>query len=262
MNRLEGLVACVTGGGSGLGRAITKSFVEEGAKVASLHRSRESSERLRRDFGDAVLPLEGDVRSREDNVRFVDAAIERFGKLDVFVANAAVWDFGKSLTELPDAVFADAVDEVLGINVKGPLLGAKASAEALIASRGSMIFTVSNAGFYPGGGGPLYTASKHAVVGIVRQLACELAPRVRVNGVAPGGMVTELRGPRALGLEDERVSPEVLKHIFETQAPLQFLPEPADYTGAYVYLAARGESATATGVIINCDVGLGVRGLS
>ena len=75
---------------------------------------------------------------------------------------------------------------MFGVNVKGYLLGAKAAYRELAKTRGSIIFTVSNAGFYPCGGGPLYTASKHAVVGLIRQLAYELAPSVRVNAVAPG----------------------------------------------------------------------------
>ena len=97
----------------------------------------------------------------------------------------------------PDAIDA-AFDEVFHLNVKGYLLGAKAATDELRKTKGSVIFTVSNAGFWPGGGGPLYVASKHAVMGLVKQLAYELAPDIRVNGVAPGGMSTDLRGPRAL----------------------------------------------------------------
>lgn len=66
-------------------------------------------------------------------------------------------------------------------------------------------FTLSNAAWYPGGGGPLYTASKHAATGLIRQLAYELAPKVRVNGVGPCGMATDLRGPQALGQSDTSI---------------------------------------------------------
>src|SRR3546814_8711362 len=78
---------------------------------------------------------------------------------------------------------------MFAIIVKGYILAAKAALPALYKSKGSAIFTVSNAGFYPGGGGVLYTAGKHAVIGLVKQLAHEWGPRIRVNGIAPGGIL-------------------------------------------------------------------------
>ena len=86
------------------------------------------------------------------------------------------------------------------------MLAARAAAEALRASQGSMIFTLSNSAYYAGGGGPLYVASKHAGLGLIKQLAYEFAPDVRVNGVAPGGTVTPLRGPESLGKQERRLS--------------------------------------------------------
>jgi NAD(P)-dependent dehydrogenase (short-subunit alcohol dehydrogenase family) len=167
-----------------------------------------------------------------------------------------------SLIDLPPDRVDAAFDELFAVNVKGYLLGAKAAVGPLLQSRGSIIFTLSNAGFYPGGGGPLYTASKHAGVGVVRQLAYELAPKVRVNAVAPGGMATDLRGPAALGMQDRSIS--ALRAAGEDRrrlTPLQVDPEPGDYAAHYVLLAARAESPTVTGAIINCDGGLGVRGI-
>lgn len=80
-----------------------------------------------------------------------------------------------------------------------------------------MIFTLSNAAWYPGGGGPLYTASKHAATGLIRQLAYELAPKVRVNGVGPCGMASDLRGPQALGQSEtsimQSLTPENCRHF-------------------------------------------------
>jgi 2,3-dihydroxy-2,3-dihydrophenylpropionate dehydrogenase len=111
--------------------------------------------------------------------------LDRFGRLDCFIGNAAIWDHGATLIGRGGEELERGFDELFAINVKGYLLGAKAAAQALIASEGSIIFTLSNSAFYPGGGGPLYTASKHAGVGLVRQLAYELAPKVRVNAVAP-----------------------------------------------------------------------------
>jgi NAD(P)-dependent dehydrogenase (short-subunit alcohol dehydrogenase family) len=148
------------------------------------------------------------------------------------------------------------------VNVKGYLLGAKAAYRELAKTRGSIIFTVSNAGFYPCGGGPLYTASKHAVVGLIRQLAYELAPKIRVNGVAPGAIPTDLRGPRSLDLADKSIASVPLKEAAERGIPLGKLPEPRDYTGSYVLLASAENSSTATGGVILCEGGIGIRGFT
>lgn len=259
--RLAGEVLLVTGGGSGLGRAVVARYLEEGARVGVLEWSADKAEQLRADFGADVVVTQGDVRSWGDNQRAVADTVAAFGKLDGFVGNAGVWDHGASLIATDGERLAAAFDELFAVNVKGFVLGAKAAAAALIASQGCMIFTLSNAAFYPAGGGPLYTATKHAGVGLVRQLAYELAPKVRVNAVAPSGMASDLRGAAALGQENLRImdsrSPEAIRAIL----PLQFFPSPEEFTGPFVTLASRADNRTLTGVIINADCGLGVRGI-
>jgi cis-2,3-dihydrobiphenyl-2,3-diol dehydrogenase len=262
MGWLENRVALVTGGASGLGRAIVERFVEEGANVASLDRARERSEELAKRLGDRVAAIVGDVTVLEDNQRAVAETVQRFGRLDCFVGNAGIWDFSISLAALPDDRIGDAFDELFGVNVKGYLLGAKAAYRELAKTRGSIIFTVSNAGFYPCGGGPLYTASKHAVVGLIRQLAYELAPKIRVNGVAPGAIPTDLRGPRSLEMAEKSIASVPLKEAAERGIPLGKLPEPRDYTGSYVLLASAENSSTATGGVILCEGGIGIRGFT
>ena len=200
MGWLDNKVALVTGGASGLGRAIVERFVEEGARVAILDRARERSEELAKQLGERGAAIVGEVTVLADNQRAVAETVRRFGRLDCFVGNAGIWDFSTSLAALPEDRIDAAFDELFGVNVKGYLLGAKAAFRELAKTRGSIVFTVSNAGFYPCGGGPLYTASKHAVVGLIRQLAYELAPKIRVNGVAPGAIPTDLRGPRSLDM--------------------------------------------------------------
>jgi len=259
---LDNEVVLITGGGSGLGLALVERFLEEGARVAVLERSAQKVAALRERFDVArVVAVEGDVTSYADNERAVSAAVDAFGKLDTFIGNAAIWDHASSLVDLSPEQLDSGFRELFSINVKGYLLGAKAAARALIASDGSMIFTLSNSSFYPGGGGPLYTASKHAAVGIIRQLAYELAPKVRVNGVGPCGMASDLRGPVSLGQQDLRImdsrSPEAIASIL----PLQFFPQPSDFTGPYVMLASRANNRVLSGVMINADAGLGIRGI-
>ncbi|MGO9453210.1 MAG: 3-(cis-5,6-dihydroxycyclohexa-1,3-dien-1-yl)propanoate dehydrogenase [Candidatus Binataceae bacterium] len=260
MGWLEGKVAIVTGGASGLGRAIVERFVQEGARVAILDRSRERSEVLAAQLGADGAAIVGDVTVLADNQRAVAETVKRFGRLDCFVGNAGIWDFSMSLADLPDDRIGAAFDELFAVNVKGYLLGAKAAYRELAKSRGNIIYTVSNAGFYPCGGGPLYTASKHAVVGLIRQLAYELAPKIRVNGVAPGAIPTDLRGPRSLEMAERSIASIPLKEAVERGIPLGKLPEPRDYTGSYVLLASPENSSTATGGVIICEGGMGVRG--
>lgn len=260
MGWLDDTVALVTGGGSGLGRAVVDRYVAEGAQVGVLELDEAKAERLRAELGDAVNVTVGDATSWTDNQSAVDETVRRFGRLDVFVGNAGVWDYNIPLDGLPPDALDAAFDEVFHLNVKAYLLGAKASLAPLRETRGSIILTVSNAGFWPGGGGPLYVASKHAVMGLVKQLAYELAPEVRVNGIAPGGMATDLRGPRALGLDGTSFGQLPVDRIIERMSPLERPIAATDYTGHYVLLASRAESATVTGSVHNCDGGMGVRG--
>src|SRR5579863_2609171 len=184
---LTGKVALVTGGGSGLGRAVVDRFVREGARVGVLERSARKAAELAEQFDREVLSVTvGDVRSAEDNVRAVADVTRRFEKLDVFVGNAGVYDNRARLDELPIDRLGAAFDELFSINVKGYLLGARAVLEELRRSRGAILFTASVSSYAAGFGGALYVASKHAIAGLTRQLAWELSPDIRVNAVAPG----------------------------------------------------------------------------
>jgi cis-2,3-dihydrobiphenyl-2,3-diol dehydrogenase len=260
MGWLENKVALVTGGASGLGRAIVERFIEEGANVGVLDRAPERSAELAKQLGDRVEVVVGDVTVLADNQRAVAETIRRYGQLDCFVGNAGIWDFNMPLVDLPEDKIGQAFDELFAVNVKGYLLGAKAAYRELAKTRGSIIFTVSNAGLYPCGGGPLYTASKHAVVGLIRQLAYELAPKIRVNGVAPGAIPTDLRGPASLAMAQRSITELPLKDMVERGLPLGKLPKPRDYTGPYVLLASAENSSTATGGVIVCEGGIGIRG--
>ncbi|MAM62235.1 SDR family NAD(P)-dependent oxidoreductase [Maritimibacter sp. UBA3975] len=253
----------VTGAASGLGRAIVEGFLTRGASVVGLDRSRERLDALSASLGGApFVAVEGDVTNWEDNRRAVEAAVDRFDGLDCFIGNAGLWDFGTRLLDLPVEKAGEAFDEVFAVNVKGYLLGARAAAPALAEGRQpSMIFTLSNAALYPDGGGVLYVTSKHAGVGLTKQLAHELAPDIRVNAVAPAGMITELTGPPALGRADERMRDNWDPAVFASRVPLGFTPDPSDYVGPYLFLADQAASGTMTGVVLPAELGLGVRGI-
>ena len=203
MQWLENEVAVVTGAGSGIGKAVVARFVEEGAKVVAFDLSEQRLAALKEEVGDGVAVVRGDVRSLDDNRRAVAAAVSEFGRLTVFVGNAGIHDARRALKDLSDEELEQGYDEVLGVNVKGYLLGAKAAIPELMKTRGNMVFTLSTSSYYVSGG-TLYVASKHAALGMVRQMANELAPTIRVNGVAPSGTATGLRAGAVPGRRRRR----------------------------------------------------------
>jgi NAD(P)-dependent dehydrogenase (short-subunit alcohol dehydrogenase family) len=168
--------------------------------------------------------------------------------------------WGYPLADFPEAQLSRACDELFGVNVKGCLLGAKVVMPELLKTNGCMIFTASVAGLNSGGGGALYTASKHAVVGLIRQLAMELGPHIRANGVAPGGTRTDLRGLPVLGQDDRsHFADPAWEERARANTPLQMALEPADVAGAYVFLASRTYARGITGAIVTVDAGVTLR---
>lgn len=261
--RLKDEVAYITGGASGLGLAIVNRFVVEGARVVVLDRSAERLKQLEDTHGASVVGVVGDVRSLAVQKEAIAIGLSRFGKIDCVIPNAAIWDFGTSLADLPEDLIETAFDEMFHVNVKGYLLAVKAALPSLVQTKGSVIFTISTSGFYSAGGGPLYVATKHAVVGLVRQLAYELAPYVRVNGIAPGGVGgSDIRGPASLNLQNTSFTSLPIDEILAGALPMGKMATAEEYAGSYVFLASREDNIPATSAIINLDSGIGVRGLS
>ena len=260
--RLKDHSIVVTGAGSGLGRALVRRLVEEGASVAALDKSARRLAALEQELGSNLVAHTGDVRSFEDNLRAVNLAEERFGKVDGFVGNAGVWDWMAELADLDPGALMSGFREVMEVNVAGFILGAKASMRALVRSRGAMVFTLSNAALYPAGGGVLYTASKHAGVGVVKQLAYELAPKVRVNGVAVGGFSSDLRGAEALGQAEQSLAGIDMAAMAPGFVPIGRFPELDEYLSFYILLLSRWEGGGSTGGVFSVDGGLGVRGFT
>ncbi|WP_433566681.1 3-(cis-5,6-dihydroxycyclohexa-1,3-dien-1-yl)propanoate dehydrogenase [Nocardia sp. CA-151230] len=265
---LDGYVTLITGGGSGVGRAVAERFVAEGANVAILGRDRDKLDEVVGACPDQfrMLAIEADVRDSDQMHAAVAETVSHFGKLDTLVANAGIWDYQRQLTRLNGKELSDTFDELFSINVKGYFLAAEAAWRELVKTRGSIVMTLSNASFYVNGGGPVYTASKHACLGLMRELAYELAPKVRVNGVACGGMNTDLRGPESLSLHERSLAASFAKR--SSDAPPPPIPlhdsstDPRDFTGSYVLLASREQSGPITGQAISVDGGIGVRGFA
>lgn len=264
---LDGYVALITGGGSGIGRAVAERYVAEGASVTVAGLDPGQLEHVVASCPDPARmhAVQADVRSSAQLHRAVAETVERFGRLDTLVANAGIWDFQRQLTRLGADELEGLFDELFAVNVKGYLLAAEAAWRELVKTRGSIVMTLSNASFHVNGGGPVYTASKHACLGLMRELAYELAPKVRVNGVACGGMNTDLRGPAALGLQDRSIAASFARRSPDAPPPIPLhdsSTDPREFTGAYVLLASREQSGPITGQALSVDGGIGVRGFA
>jgi 2,3-dihydroxy-2,3-dihydrophenylpropionate dehydrogenase len=250
--RLDGLSTIITGANSGIGRALVERFLHEGARVVAVARPGHD---LSPSEGLAIV--EGDVRAYETSARAVEAAQEKFGGLDCFIANAGVWDWYKRIESLTPQELDAAFDEIFSVNVKAAIYAAHAAGAALRAAGGALIVTASVASFRGGGGGALYTASKFALRGLVMQLAMEFAPQARVNAVAPGATDTPIKGPAALGQSDKRMNENSALGARQAQrTPLGFVAAPEDHAALYVMLASKTEARAVTGAVFLSDGGL------
>ncbi len=254
MGRLAGLRAIVTGAGSGIGRAVVRRYMAEGARVIAVIRNPKQQAELE---VEGALVVIGDVAQHDTAARAVALAEQAFGGLDTYIANAGLWDFYKRVEKQSADELAAAYHEIFGVNFLGALYGAHAALPALKASGGCVIVTGSNACFLAGGGGALYTASKFALRGLVLQLAKEFAPAVRVNGVAPGATRTPLSGPDALGQANREMDADAGRiAAIPGHVPLARISEPEDHCDLYVLLAAKNESRYITGTMMLSDGGL------
>jgi NAD(P)-dependent dehydrogenase (short-subunit alcohol dehydrogenase family) len=256
---LEGKRALVVGAGSGIGRAVVDAFLAEGARVAVLERDADKCEALAEALPDVPVTV-GDATTRAANEEAVAAAVGAFGGLDVLVSCVGIFDFYRSIEDLDADVLDAAFDEMFHPNVKSHLHSVKAALPALKESgRGSILLTESTSAYYAGRGGVLYLSSKFAVRGLVTALAHDLAPEIRVNGVAPGGTLgTDLRGLPSLGLDERSLgaTPDRAAEM-AARVPLQVALSGEDHAWSYVFLAsdrARG----ITGDSVHPDGGAGV----
>jgi len=257
---LESQIAMIVGAGGGIGRAVVARYLREGASVLAVDRDASRLESLKRDLGvDRRLDvLAADATTWDASERMVAEAVRRYGSLDVLVSCVGIYDHGARLVEIPGAKLAAAFDECFRGNVGSLLMNIRAAIPHLAERRGRIVLTGSFASYRTSGGGVLYTAAKHAVLGLVSQLAFELAPKIRVNGVAPGVAQTVMSGLDALGQSPQNS----LLPGTEKQLPLETMPATDDYGAIYALLGSATDSAAMTGSMVLADSGLLIRGLS
>lgn len=237
MGALDGKIAVVTGGTSGIGEGIAKAFVLEGAKVVITGRREEEGRALEKQIG--VRFVRADVAIEADVRAMVDKTVEWFGRVDCLVNNAGIPSPMTSITEIDVAT----IDQILAVNVRGVVLGIKHAAPVMISQRsGSVINIGSVAGIRGGISAHIYSASKGAVQALTRSTAAELGEKgIRVNCISPGAIVTGIFGKNA-GLEGSKADrvTGVVKERFAAIQPIPRAGLPDDIAQAAVFLASDG----------------------
>ncbi|MDA1077070.1 MAG: SDR family oxidoreductase [Proteobacteria bacterium] len=236
-------VAIITGAGSGIGRAAAELFAERGFCVVATDIIAESLKWA--DGRNDIVAMAGDTATEEANLAWVEAALERWGRLDVSFLNAGI--VGSPPIEGPGAI--ERFRQIQDVNVQGVVLGIRAAAPAMLRSGGgAIVATASTSGLGGDPGNWAYNASKAAVINLVRAAAIDYAHKgIRINAVAPGPTITGIT--RGL-VENKEAHAALVRHV-----PMGRFADPREQAEVAWFLASSAASFI-TGVTIACDGGV------
>jgi NAD(P)-dependent dehydrogenase (short-subunit alcohol dehydrogenase family) len=246
MKRLEGKVAVVTGGNSGIGRATAREFSEQGARVVISGRDQQTLDEAKREIGGDVLTVKADVSDLADTDRLFAVVKEKFGKVDVLFVNAGVGKFAPL-----EAVIEEFFDEIMDINFKGAYFTIQ-KALPFLNDNASIILNTSINAHIGMPNSSVYAASKAALLTLARTLSSELVARgIRVNAVSPGPVTTPIFNRMGL-------PPEQLQQIAEgiqSQVPMKRFGTPEEIAKTVLFLAS-SDSSFLLGTEIVADGGM------
>jgi len=254
MFRLNGKVAIVTGGASGIGLATGRLFAEQGAKVLLVDLQEDLlCATVEKVASTSVSYATADVSKPDQTTRYVQTAIDRYGGLDILISNAAVVGDKSPIVDYSIEEF----DHVVAVNLRGAWLSLKYTIpEIQKRGGGSIVITSSIAGVKGSAGSSAYCASKHGVVGIMRTAAIECAPfGIRVNTVHPGPIATPMVEEHVRGRHPDK--PEDGKKALADSTLLKRYGTPEEVAAIMLYLAS-DESRYCTGGIYMVDGGKGL----
>ena len=254
-NELEGKVAIVTGGASGLGEGLARRFAAEGAKVLIGDVDSDAGAALAADIGADAHFVEADVSDTAQVSGLVSTAVERFGGLHVMVNNAGV--SGTMHRRLFDDDFAD-FEKIMAVNLRAVMAGTRDAARHMSEHGGGSIINVTSIGGILAGGGVMtYRASKAAVIQFTKSAAIELAHyEIRVNAIAPGNIRTAIVRKSAAGEDLEKLEQfeEKIREQMRNDRPLKREGTVDDVAEAALYFAT-ARSRYVTGTVLPVDGG-------
>lgn len=247
--KLEGKVAVVTGAGSGMGREIAVLFAKEGAKVVvsdiNGQTANETVDLIRAGGGTATVAV-ADVAKEEDVQRMIDAAVQTYGTLDILVNNAGIMDGMTPVHELTDELW----ERVIAVNTTGPMRAIRKALPIFMEKgKGVIINVASIGGLHGSRAGAAYTASKHALVGLTRNVAFQYAQLgIRCNAIAPGGVQTNI------GMGTAKPSEFGLDKAMKGAGANPRLGDPKEIAAVALFLAS-DDASFVNGAVIVADAG-------
>lgn len=239
--RLKDKVAWITGAGSGIGEATARRFAAEGAKLALTDVNPEGLERVAKDLGGEILTTIADVTNRDQVQAAVKAITDRFGRLDILIANAGLTKDGLAL-KMSEANW----DLVVDVSLKGTFLCCQAAMRPMMGQKSGRIVTTASVASLGNPGQANYSAAKAGIIGLTKTLALELANwNITANCVAPGAVDT----PMLQALKEE-IRQGMLQAI-----PLKRFAKPEEIAAAHLFFCS-DDAAYVTGQVLFVDGGI------
>lgn len=246
--RLKDKVAVVTGAGSGMGLAIARLFVEQGAKVVAADWHADAINAAVAAIGGGIVGITANVAEEDQCVAMVDKAVSAFGRIDILVNNAGVMDLFQSVADVDNATWR----RCLSVNLDGPMFAMRRAVPLMLKQGSGSIVNISSvAGLGGGSAGAAYTASKHALIGLTRSTAFQYAKLgLRCNAIASGGVATNIMQ----SVDQSQLDQAALGRIGAYHAANPGMLEPIDIANLVLFLAS-DESRHINGAIIPADMG-------